>query len=211
MSTHQDTPVAETAALPEHMPLDRPQNRRRSRRPAIQDKGYRDRTVKRALARALTPRAHKAVQFEAAQAIRREQWAEHFRLAGTVDRRGRPASFDEVHQAKWSPFYVDPATLVHFYSADVYHYGQRVITVNPAKCSDDQVADYERGALEIGLLTEEQFQDVDEAVTALGGAVSSARMRDLAAAAREDEDLQELIAGYFDEDVARAEGASDGR
>jgi len=205
--------VPETAALPAYMPLDRPQSRRRSRRAAVVDRGQRDRVTKRAMARALTPRAERKRLDAPADApgelttsqIRQAQWVQHFKAGGTVDRKGRPCSPEETRHAKWDPYYVPPESVERYFRSDPFKLGVQAVTFRPELCTDDEVAGWRAKARDLGLLSVEQLADVREALAELGDSYSSALLRELTTAALHDDPLEPIIDAEMERRALRTE------
>lgn len=205
--------VPETRALPAYTPLDRPQSQRRSRRAAVADRGQRDRTTKRALARALTPRSERKRTVAPDDApgeltpsqVRQAQWVQHFKAGGTVDRRGRPCAPEETRQATWSPFYVQPESVERYFRSDPFKFGTQAVTFRPELCTDDEVATWRAKARDLELLSVDQLADVRAALSDLGSSYSSALLRELTAAALGDDPLEPIVDAELERRALRAD------
>ena len=166
----------------------------------------RDRVRKRALARALTPRADRqrltAPEDAPGELTDYEQrslfWTEHFKAGGTVDRRGRPCDPAEVCHKPYDPYYVPADELESYYAADPVRLGTLKVRFRPSLCSDDEVDQYRRAAAQCGFLSSEQLADVQAAIETLGGRYGSALLKTLVSAASSDESLEPIVAAELE-------------
>jgi len=114
--------------------LDRPQNKRRSRRAVWRADTVRDRSLKRAMGRALKPRAHKQQGRADVHAARLDAWAEHLRAGGTI-KDGRPYSREEHNPPPWDPYHVAREDYVVYYDTR----GRVQATLNVQRCTQEDV------------------------------------------------------------------------
>ena len=122
-------------ADPNFNSINRPQNKRRSRKAVWQADTARPRSVNRAFARALKPRAHKRSDVADHNAARKASWEEHFKAGGTV-RDGVPTSREEHNPPAWDPFHVALEDYRVWYDSR----GRAAVRLNVARCDAEEVA-----------------------------------------------------------------------